>query len=456
MTTDVNTRALALEMLLEVNEKDQYSHLVLRQVLEKYQYLDKKERAFLTRLFEGTVEKGITLDYVINCFSRTKIKKMKPLIRNLLRMSVYQLLYMDGVPDSAAINEAVKLARKRGFSGLSGFVNGVLRTVAREKNEIPWPKESEKPVEALSIRYSMPQWIIEEWSRDYGRDKMVTILGEISGESNRSDSGEKGEPELKQLKQRQGKLTIRTNLSRCTPEELREKLKEEGVVVEKIPGISYAFAISGIDYLGGLGSFAEGLFYVQDVSSMMVAETAAPKPGDYVIDVCAAPGGKSTHMAELLQGTGMVEARDLTEYKVGLIEENRIRHGLTNLQAVQMDALVYDEASHEKADVLVCDLPCSGLGVMGKKTDIRYKMTKEKADELSLLQRQILTVVCDYVKPGGTLLYSTCTIHKAENEDNVNWFLSEHPEFTLETMQQMYPGEFGNDGFFLAKLMKRV
>lgn len=455
MTTDVNTRALALEMLMEVNEKDQYSHLVLRQVLEKYQYLDKKERAFLTRLFEGTVEKGITLDYVINCFSKTKVKKMKPLIRNLLRMSVYQLLYMDGVPDSAAINEAVKLARKRGFSGLSGFVNGVLRTVARGKNEIPWPEESEKPVEALSICYSMPEWIIQEWSRDYGRDKTVTILEELSGESSRSCSGGKGKPESKQSKQRQGKLTIRTNLSRCTPEELREKLKEEGVVVEKIPGISYAFAISGIDYLGGLGSFAEGLFYVQDVSSMMVAETAAPKPGDYVIDVCAAPGGKSTHMAELMQGTGMVEARDLTEYKVGLIEENRIRHGLANLQAVQMDALVYDEASHEKADVLVCDLPCSGLGVMGKKTDIRYKMTKEKADELALLQRQILNVVSDYVKPGGTLLYSTCTIHKAENEDNVNWFLSEHPEFSLETMQQMYPGETGNDGFFLAKLMKR-
>lgn len=438
MTTDVNTRALVLEMLLEVNEKDQYSHLVLRQVLEKYQYLDKHERAFLTRLFEGTVEKGITLDYVINCFSKTKVKKMKPLIRNLLRMSVYQLLYMDAVPDSAAINEAVKLARKRGFSGLSGFVNGVLRTVARKKQEIVWPKESENPVEAFSVRYSMPEWIIEEWSRDYGRDKTIQILKEFS--------------EKKSL---ENKLTVRTNLSRCTPEELRRKLEAEGVQVEAIPGISYAFAISGFDYLAGLDSFAEGLFYVQDVSSMMVAETAAPKTGDYVIDVCAAPGGKSTHMAELMQGTGMVEARDLTEYKVGLMEENRIRHGLSNMMAVQQDALVYDEASHEKADVLVCDLPCSGLGVMAKKTDIRYKMTKEKAEELTLLQRQILNVVHDYVKPGGILLYSTCTLRKSENEENVDWFLSEHPEFSLEMVRQMYPGEVGNDGFFLAKLVKK-
>lgn len=438
MTTDVNTRALVLEMLLEVNEKDQYSHLVLRQVLEKYQYLDKHERAFLTRLFEGTVEKGITLDYVINCFSKTKVKKMKPLIRNLLRMSVYQLLYMDAVPDSAAINEAVKLARKRGFSGLSGFVNGVLRTVARKKQEIVWPKESENPVAAFSVRYSMPEWIIEEWCLDYGRDKTIQILKEFS--------------EKKSLEK---KLTVRTNLSRCTPEELRRKLEAEGVQVEAIPGIPYAFAISGFDYLAGLDSFAEGLFYVQDVSSMMVAETAAPKTGDYVIDVCAAPGGKSTHMAELMQGTGMVEARDLTEYKVGLMEENRIRHGLSNMMAVQQDALVYDEASHEKADVLVCDLPCSGLGVMAKKTDIRYKMTKEKAEELTLLQRQILNVVHDYVKPGGILLYSTCTIRKSENEENVDWFLSEHSEFSLEMMRQMYPGEVGNDGFFLAKLVKK-
>ena len=172
-------------------------------------------------------------------------------------------------------------------------------------------------------------------------------------------------------------------------------------------------------------------------------------------DADAAAASFGELMAELMQGTGMVEARDLTEYKVGLMEENRIRHGLSNMMAVQQDALVYDEASHEKADVLVCDLPCSGLGVMAKKTDIRYKMTKEKAEKLALLQRQILNVVHDYVKPGGILLYSTCTIRKSENEENVDWFLSKHSEFSLEMMRQMYPGEVGNDGFFLAKLVKK-
>ena len=201
-------------------------------------------------------------------------------------------------------------------------------------------------------------------------------------------------------------------------------------------------------------AFKRGWFQVQDVSSMLVAETAAPKKNDYVIDVCAAPGGKSTHMAELLQGSGMVEARDLTEYKVDLIRENIARHGLSNMKAVQMDATVDDPDSHQKADVLVCDLPCSGLGVMGKKTDIRYKMTKEKAAELAKLQRQILSVVWDYVRPGGTLVYSTCTIHRSENEDNTAWFLKEHPEFSLEFQRQIFPGEAGSDGFFLAKLVR--
>ncbi len=433
MTTNVNLRALALDILLAVNEEGLYSHLVLREVLDKYQYLEKKERAFLTRLTEGTVERQITLDYVINAFSKTKTAKMKPLIRNLLRMSVYQMMYMDGVPDSAVCNEAVKLVRKRGLSGLSGFVNGVLRSVARDWKKLPWPDEKKDPRTAYSVLYSVPEWIVEEWIHTYGKEKTKQMLTSFLGDS---------------------KLTVRTNLSRCTPEELCEKLKAEGVKVEPVPELSYAFFLSGFDYLAGLSAFQEGLFYVQDVSSMMVAVAADPKPDDYVIDVCAAPGGKSTHMAELLRGSGMVEARDLTAYKVGLIEENIQRHGLTNMRARQMDATVYDADSHEKADVLVCDLPCSGLGVMGKKTDIRYKMTQEKIQNLVELQQKILQTVCDYVKPGGILIYSTCTVHRAENEENVEWFLQGHPEFSLESERQIFPGEVGSDGFFLARLLR--
>lgn len=424
MTNSTNTRELALDMLLAIDRDGQYSHLVLRDVLDKYQYLSKQERAFLTRLTEGTVERMLTLDYVIDQFSKTKVKKMKSLIRELMRLSVYQIMYMDGVPDAAVCNEAVKLARKRGFSGLSGFVNGVLRSVARGWKDVAFQNES--------VRYSVPEWIIDGWNADYGRDVTEKMLEAFM---------------------QPAKITVRTNTQKCTPEELKDRLSQEGVTVEAIEGISYAFALSGFDYLAGLGSFQDGWFYVQDISSMTVAHAADPKKGDYIIDVCAAPGGKSSHLAELLDGSGMVEARDLTEYKVGLIEENILRHDLHNMKAVQQDATLFDEASVEKADILICDLPCSGLGVIGRKSDIRYKMTAEKAHDLAVLQQEMLDTVWKYVKRGGKLIYSTCTIHKEENEDNVAAFLQKHPQFTFVEQRQIFPME-GSDGFFVAKMIR--
>ncbi len=434
MTQGVLVRELVLDILIEVNEKEQYSHLVLREVLNKYQYLEKQERAFLTRLTEGTLERQIELDFIINSFSKVKVKKMKPLIRNLLRMSVYQLKYMDSIPDAAVCNEAVKLAKKRGFGQLRGFVNGVLRNIARDMAGLHYPDRQLEPVKYLSVTYSMPEWIVSHWIEGYGFEETEGIC--------RSFLEEKP-------------ITIRANLTKCTPKELVSCLEAEGVICKSIPGLDYAFAIEGFDYLNGLKSFQEGLFYVQDISSMRVAETAAPKEGDYIIDVCAAPGGKSSHLAELLKGSGCVEARDLTEYKVGLIEENIARHGLSNMKAVQMDATVPDEASIDKADILICDLPCSGLGVMGKKTDIKYKMTAEKEKDLVSLQQTILDTVHLYVKPGGKLVYSTCTIHKNENENNVKWFLEKYNNFELISEKQMLPVSEGSDGFFIAAFKRK-
>lgn len=433
MTNGISVRELVLDILIEVNEKEQYSHLVIRDVLNKYQYLEKQERAFLTRLAEGTIEHMLEMDFIINSFSKVKVNKMKPLIRNLLRMSVYQLKYMDSIPDAAVCNEAVKLARKRGFGQLRGFVNGVLRNIAREQAHLQYPDEKLEPVRFLEVTYSVPAWMVEQWIKDFGYEQTKGICASF-------------------LQERP--ITIRTNLTKATPEELKDKLEAEGVTVNKIEKLPYAFEISNYDYLQALESFKAGLFYVQDISSMMVAEIAAPEKGNYIIDVCAAPGGKSSHLAEKMEGTGTVEARDLTEYKVSLIEENIERHGLKNMNAVQMDATLYDEASKEKADVLICDLPCSGLGVMGKKTDIRYKMTAEKQKDLVQLQRQILDTVHTYVKKGGTLVYSTCTIHKDENAGNVEWFVKKHPEFEVISSEQMFPGGEYHDGFFIAKLRR--
>lgn len=432
VTDSVNTRELVLEMLIEIIEKNQYSHLVLRDVLDKYQYLSKQERAFMTRLTEGTLEHLIELDYIIDSFSKTKVRKMKPMIRSILRMSVYQIKYMDSVPDSAVCNEAVKLAKRHGFGQLSGFVNGVLRNISRNISDVRYPEQKDM-VRFLEVKYSMPQWIVKQWINDYGMEKTEQILKGFD---------------------RENPLSIRTNTLKCTPEELRDKLKTEGVTVEPVKDLDYAFYISGFDYLNSLQSFEDGLFYVQDVSSMMAAELAAPEENDYVIDVCAAPGGKSTHLAEKLKGTGMVEARDLTDYKVDLIRDNIDRHELHNMKAVLMDATRYDEASVNKADVLICDLPCSGLGVLGRKTDIRYKISPEQEKELMELQRQILDTVHQYVKPGGTLVYSTCTIDKMENEDNVRWFADKYKDFVLKEERQLLPGQLGGDGFFLAKFIR--
>lgn len=437
MTDSVNTRELILGILMEVTREQNYSHLVIRSVLEKYQYLDKKERAFITRVSEGTIQRMIELDYIIDQFSKVKVNKMKPVIRNILRMSVYQLKYMDSVPASAACNEAVKLARKKGFGSLSGFVNGVLRNITRNLTAVTYPDEKKEPVRALSVCYSMPEWIVEQWLEDYGKERTEAVLGAFLTEA---------------------PLTIRTNQSRITPEELKGRLEAEGALVEpldekKYPGLSYAFAISGFDHLNGLAAFREGLFYVQDISSMMVAEYADPKEGAVCIDVCGAPGGKSIHLAEKLLGTGHVEARDLTDYKVGLIRENIEKYRLTNITAKRWDATVFDPASVGQADVLIADLPCSGLGVLRKKTDIKYRMSEAQQEELVALQRSILDTVASYVKTGGTLIYSTCTIHRAENEENVGWFTERHPEFSLVEMKQIFPEEKLGDGFFLAKLI---
>ena len=421
----VNTRALALDFLLETVEKGGYSHVVMRGMLEKYQYLDKKERAFLTRLCEGTLERMLELDAIINRCSKVPVKKMKPVIRNLLRLSVYQLKYMDQIPDSAVCNEAVKLAQKKGFYSLKGFVNGVLRNIARKLPDMKF--------EDLSIQYSTPKWIVDQWISEYGEEKATQMLAD---------------------QYRDKPTTIRVNLSKISRDELAARLEEEGAQVQTVEEADCALAISGYDYLRALPSFREGFFQVQDVSSMKAALMADPREGDYCIDVCAAPGGKSLHLADLMHGTGMVEARDLTEYKVGLIEENIERTAAYNIRAVQMDATVLDEASVEKADVVLADIPCSGLGVLSKKTDLKYRMTQEQQAELVELQRKILSTVWQYVKPGGTLVYSTCTVHKEENEKNVEWFLENCP-FILKEQIQMLPGVDTWDGFFIAKLERK-
>ncbi len=439
-TKGENTRELVLETLLSVEKGESYSHRALSALLDKYQYLSKQERSFITRVTLGTLERRIELDYIIDWFSKVKVKKMKPVIRCILRMGVYQLKYMDSVPDSAVCNEAVKLAGKKGFGSLKGFVNGVLRSISRNLPEVSYPSEEEKPIEAVSIRCSIPQWILRQWREDYGWEKTKSMAESFLN---------------------QERTTIRVNTMMTDREKLIDDLKKQGIQAEKLvfrdyPDFKQGLYIWEYDYLLKIKEFAQGQFYVQDVSSMLPVWFLNPKEGDFVVDVCAAPGGKSIHAAQLMQGLGVVEARDLTDYKVGLIEENIARARLKNVKAVKWDALILDESLVGKADGVIADLPCSGLGVLKKKPDIRYRMTREQQEELSRLQRQILSNACQYVKPGGTLLYSTCTVNKIENEDNTAWFLQNHREFSLAKERQIFPGESCGDGFYLAKMIRRL
>lgn len=442
-------RELALDILMEILEAGDFSHTLLNNTLKAHPSLSKQDKGFITRLVEGTTERLITLDYILNGCSKTRVEKMKPLIRNLLRMSVYQLKYMDQVPDSAVCNEAVKLAGKRGFKGLSGFVNGILRNIARDAKE-SLSLEGEDRIKSLSITYSTPTWIIEKWLEEYNLETVKSMLAAQFEE--------------------QKYTTVRINLSRNSKEELARLLKEEGVRTEEGNYLSCALKIQGFEGLDSLKSFREGRFTVQDESSMLIGLIAGLKEKDYVIDVCGAPGGKALHAAELLNGTGMVETRDVTDSKVALIQENIQRMGLTNIRAIRMDARVTDVNSLGKADVVIADLPCSGLGVIGKKPDIKYNMTKEKQEDLVALQREILTAARDYVKDNGVLIYSTCTVNREENLGNVEWFTKNFP-FHLESISeylpgnlpcetkeegylQMIPGVQVSDGFFMARLRR--
>ncbi len=477
----VNTRELIMDMLLALEDSREQSHILLKNVLDKYDYLPVSDKSFIKRVLTGTLEYRIKLDYIIDCFSKTPVKKMKPVIRNIMRMSVYQLLFMDKVPDSAVCNEAVKLAGKRGFKGLQGFVNGVLRGIIRGRDSIKYPdinsSEKEEAVYGISIAYSCPEIVVESLLEDYGIQRTLKVLEAALNSRN---------------------IYIRTNET-LSEKELKNVLSEwqqAGIEFEQSLVIPYAYKIFKADKLPKLKGFMEGAYTVQDLSSMFVCEMADIAADDLVLDICAAPGGKSLHAAQkqrvamdkrvsengnipeqqrvgslaqigastdgqennirkevgkLLSG-GKIISRDLTEYKVSLIRENIERLKISNIDTQVWDARVFDEKMEQRADVVIADVPCSGFGVMGRKPDIKYNITSEGLSSLIELQRRIIDNAVRYVKPNGTLMYSTCTMRKAENEENVRYILDKY-DYELMEEKQLFLSE-DNDGFYIAKLRR--
>lgn len=450
----MNTREIVLDILLELEKNGGYVNVLLAEVLDKYDYLMPKEKAFVKRVTQGSVERRIQLDYVLNQISKVPVNKMKPLIRQLLRMSAYQLMFMDAVPDSAVCNEAVKLAGKRKFVSLKGYVNGVLRNLTKTVNEqgIIYPDIEKEPIFYLSVMYSMPEWLVEHFEKEYGRETTEKILGAFLEEN---------------------PITLRIEES-LTPKEREALIKtweENGIRVKQHTYLPYAVQIEKPDGIKHLAGYEEGLFTVQDVSSMLVVEAADIKKGQTVIDVCAAPGGKSLHAASKLDKTGRVYSFDLTDTKVERLEANRRRMRKDNMITALGDARVMNENLYQLADVVLADLPCSGLGVIGKKQDIKYHVTPQSVNEVITLQKDILKNVANYVKPDGILMYSTCTINPLENEKMIEWFCDLFP-FELEDMSgylpqplkeagtrgmvQLLPAVHATDGFFFARLRRKL
>jgi 16S rRNA (cytosine967-C5)-methyltransferase len=445
----IDARSLALESLIRILEKDVFSTEEIAETYRQHPDLSKEERALYTRIVEGTTEKVITIDYYLNAVSNTKTDKMKAIIRSILRMSAYQILFLDRIPDHAVCNEAVKLTEKSPYRQLKGFVNGVLRGLIREKDQITFPDPDKKGAEYLSIAYSFPQWLTKMWIRRYGFEETEKMLKAFSGEK---------------------KICLRVNQKKTTRDNLKKALAEEDVKAENHPYLENALLVEKLDRVEKLLAFRNGWFYVQDTSSILGVALAGIKEDMQILDVCAAPGGKSLYAADLLKGSGQVIARDLSKEKVGKIQENAKRMGYVNLKTEVQDACEKREEDIEKYDLVIADLPCSGLGVLGRKSDIRYRITPAQMHELSLLQRQILDVVSCYVKPGGLLLYSTCTISIEENERNAAYIKESLPfealplegvpqaldeENSKEGMLQLFPHKgIYHDGFFISLFRK--
>ncbi|MDX5476253.1 MAG: 16S rRNA (cytosine(967)-C(5))-methyltransferase RsmB [Bacillaceae bacterium] len=441
-------RDLALEALLSVEKNQAYSNLLLNNYLDKKD-ISKKDAGLFTEIVYGTIQRKITLDYYLQPFIG-KQKKMQDWVKVLLRLSLYQMLYLDRVPERAIIHEAVEIAKKRGHKGIAGVVNGVLRSVQR--NGVASLEEIVDPVERISIASSHPKWIVEKWVSQYGVEKTE---------------------EMCLVNLQPPYQTARVNENKGTVEEILEKLESEGYDVRR-GDLSPVSILCLKGNLAHSNLFKEGYFTIQDESSMLVAPALHVSDDDKVYDSCAAPGGKSTHIAELLKGTGKVISSDLHKHKIELINEQTLRLSLNNVETYVLDSRKATETFKEESfDKVLIDAPCSGFGVIRRKPDLKYTKTMQDVKQLAKIQLDILTEVAPLVKKGGTLVYSTCTIDKEENEEVVNAFLELREDFMLDEelqqyipekakeyvkngMLQLLPHYFNTDGFFIARLKRQV
>ncbi|KEH85850.1 16S rRNA (cytosine(967)-C(5))-methyltransferase RsmB [Clostridium novyi] len=437
-------RKICVDILEVVFNKNAYSNIVLRQTLNKNK-IDDKDKGLITEIVYGTIKYKYTIDTILNNFLKKGIKSLDSYVLNILRITVYQIKFLDKIPNFAAVNEAVEIAKKEKSVGASKLVNGVLRNYLRNLDKKYY--NDKNLVETLCFKYSYDKWLVNMLIKQYGNEIAEDIL--------------------KGLNERPA-VTVRVNNLKTDYDEAFSNLEEYGYDVEEGYICPEAIVINKGKSIEKNPLFKEGKITVQDESAMLVAPSIDAKEGATVLDLCSAPGGKTTHISEIMNNTGIVKAFDIHENKLSLVKENAKRLGIDNISCAEMDASKFNKELENSADMVLIDVPCSGLGIIRKKPEIKYTKDIKSTKDIVAIQKKIMENAAKYVKKEGTLLYSTCTINKEENEKNINWFIKKFPEYKVEplfygNMSNIIYNENGTvtilpnkymDGFFIAKLKK--
>ncbi|MCM3256559.1 16S rRNA (cytosine(967)-C(5))-methyltransferase RsmB [Paenibacillus lautus] len=440
-----------MNVLTQVEQEGAYSNLLLNSALQKSS-LAKSDAGLATELIYGTISRLNTLDYFLDKFVNKGVRKLQPWVRGLLRISLYQIVYLDRIPDHAVVSEAVNLAKRRGHQGISGMVNGVLRNILRQKETLAIPEDM-TDAQRISLLHSHPQWLVERWISQYGTEATEAICAANN------------EPPA---------VSVRVNTTMISRDDMLELMGSHGLDASPSSVSPYGIVVKGAGNMALTDWYRDGMISIQDESSMLVAEAVQPEPGMRILDCCAAPGGKSAHMGELMKDEGSIVANDIHAHKGKLISDQASRLGLDSISIVTGDALdLADRFEPASFDRILLDAPCSGLGVIRRKPDLKWGKSQEDIHEIAALQLRLLESVSTLLRPGGILVYSTCTIEPMENEGVVSAFLEGHSEFAIAEDGlgalsrlgenslargggiQILPQHYHSDGFYIARLGRR-
>jgi 16S rRNA (cytosine967-C5)-methyltransferase len=427
-------RRIALEALMKVEQGGAYSNLLLNQLFRQHPTLDPRDRNLITEIVYGTIQHQRLIDFYLQPFIKKSLDQLEQWVKQLLRLSMYQLLFLDRVPERAVVHEAVEISKILGHRGITGMVNGVLRNFLRS------PKASfeqiKDPLERLAVRTSHPTWLVQRWEKQFGLETATNICEE----NNRSPQ-----------------ITIRVNRLKGSREQVKGLLTQEGFEVEETSQAQDGLRILSGGNVAQTHLFQEGFFTIQDESSMLIAPLLDPQPGMKVLDACAAPGGKTTHLAEYMKNEGKLVAVDLHPHKEKLVQANVKRLGTSIVETLVSDARKLDDQFKPEFDRILLDAPCSGFGVIRRKPDVKWKKEEKDIAQIAEVQVGLLSKVSTLLKENGQLVYSTCTLDREENQGVVDRFLSEHPHFSVVegSTQQILPQHFGSDGFYMTKLEKK-